>query len=101
MAGGVAEVALVHLVELFGRGEVHCLDDVAYAFAVTKPMLDFAQPCVVDGLVDCRACDLRESQLRQSPRATKVGNYVVRREIFRAVRGNEFERYVDKARGRN
>ena len=33
LAGGVAEMALVHLVKLFGGCEVHGLDDAAHAFA--------------------------------------------------------------------
>ena len=99
LAGGVAEVALVHLVKLLCGGEMHRLDDAAYAFAVANPPLDFVQPRVVDGLVDRRARDLREAQLRQSPRASKMGSYVIGREVFHAVRGNEFERDVHKVRG--
>ena len=66
LSGGVSEVAFVHLVELFGGGEVHSLDDVAYTFAVANPPLDFVHSRVVDGLVYRCARNLRETQLSQS-----------------------------------
>ena len=95
----MAEVAFVHMVELVGRGEMHFLDYAAHAFALANTALDFVQPCVVDGLVDRRARDLREAQLSQSPRASKVGNDIVWREVFHAVCRNEFQRDVHKSRG--
>ena len=54
----------VHQIELVGCGEVHCLDDAVYAFAVAKPPLDFVHPSVVDGLMGRRVRDLREAQFR-------------------------------------